>query len=400
MLLTNGTLHPGGEWHRRLERGVVDTRGGLSLFTGLFVRPRDGVRVRQSSTANRRSWAYSIEEALLDDPGALCPIVLGIEPAAGIDTLSLEGEVATLGALPAHLELARSPLSDAPAVGRAHLGFYDAAYFETKQRGAVSRKYRDEIARHPPALAAPPSPPNPAPRAASPQALAARAADAPIASASGPDASVIHAPISDSAGVIGPGIVRARVIDAGPASVELAHPVRIHRAAGALQAPAHSPPDRLLLRSAITFTATFDGLRVAVTPDPDQLAGHAREIRAAWERTFGADLPAHPGALLYLTKYFTPHPPGEPHFFLKPAALLETSSGVSTLLDGLCGPGYDVLRGVIRSDRFHATPAVFQLWQPNRSISIARGTPLLELFPCPRSLIEADITRSPGGVTW
>ncbi len=98
-------------------------------------------RVRQSSTANRRSWAYSIESAILDDTSALCPIVLHIEPAAGVDTLVLEGEIATLGALPARLELSHALLDDAPEIGRAHLGFYDAAYFETKQRGAVSRKY-------------------------------------------------------------------------------------------------------------------------------------------------------------------------------------------------------------------------------------------------------------------
>ena len=155
-----------------------------------------------------------------------------------------------------------------------------------------------------------------------------------------------------------------------------------------------------MIRNAVSFTATFDGLRVAVTPDADQLAHHAREIRAAWERAFGADLPTHPGALLYLTKYFTPHPPGEPHVFVKPAALLETSPSVSTLLDGICGPGYDVLRGVVRTDCFHATPAVFQLWHPGRSIQIPRGAPLVELFPCPRSLIDADISRTTGGVTW
>ena len=41
VLVADGTLAPGGEWRRRLERGVVDTRGGISVFTGLFVRPRE-----------------------------------------------------------------------------------------------------------------------------------------------------------------------------------------------------------------------------------------------------------------------------------------------------------------------------------------------------------------------
>ena len=116
-----------------------------------------------------------------------------------------------------------------------------------------------------------------------------------------------------------------------------------------------------------------------------------------WERWLGTDPDRHPGALLYLTKYFTPHPPGEPNFFVKPASLLETSPGVSTLLDGVCGAGYDVLRGVVRTDGFHATPAVFQV-APGRSIAVARGTPLVEMFPIPRDLIDADVARTTGGV--
>ncbi len=352
VLVADGTLRAGGEWQRRLERGIVDTRGGISVFTGLFVRPRDGVRIRQSATANRRSRSFSVEQVILDDPGGLCPIVLRIEPAPGVDALALEGEIATLGALPARLAIARAGLHDAPEVGRAHLGFYDADYFATKKRGASSRKYRDEIVRR-------------APKAAG--------GDAPV---------------------------RARVVEAGPASVEPARPARFHRPAGAIKAPRDAPPDRLVIRNAIEFTAVFDGMRVAVTPDAGQLARYAREIRAAWERWLGAAMPAHPGSLLYLTKYFTPHPSGEPHFFVKPAALLETSPGTSTVLDGVCGPGYDVMRGVVRSDGFHATPAVFHLWQSGSPIEVARGAPLVEMFPCPRALIDAEISRTTGGVAW
>src|SRR6185295_13737306 len=64
-LVADGTLR--GEWARRLERGVVDTRGRVSVFTGLLARPRAGLRLRQSATANRRSWLFSVDEAILDD---------------------------------------------------------------------------------------------------------------------------------------------------------------------------------------------------------------------------------------------------------------------------------------------------------------------------------------------
>jgi hypothetical protein len=344
VLVADGTLAPNGEWRRRLERGVVDTRSGISVFTGLFVRPRDGVRIRQSATANRRSLAYSIEQAIVDDSSGLVPVVLNVVPAPGVNAFALDGEVATLGALPASVEIARATLGDAPHVGRAHCSFYDAAYFETKKRGAVTRRYRDVFARQ-----------------------SSAPADA----------------------------VRARIVDAGPRSVEVARPQRVHRVTGVVRASVD--PDRLTIANAISFTARFDGSHVTVTPDPDELAAYAREVRAVWERWFGTDPHRHPGALLYLTKYFTPHPPGEPNFFVKPASLLETSPGVSTLLDGVCGTGYDVLRGVVGTDGFHATPAVFQL-APGRSIEVTRGTPLVEMFPIPRDLIDADVARTTGGV--
>jgi hypothetical protein len=55
-----------------------------------------------------------------------------------------------------------------------------------------------------------------------------------------------------------------------------------------------------------------------------------------------------------------------------------------------------VLRGVVHTDGFHATPAVFQL-APG-SIEVPRGTPLAEMFPIPRELIDAEIACTTGGV--
>ena len=344
VLVADGTLAPNSEWRRRLERGVVDTHGGISVFTGLFVRPRDGVRIRQSANANRRSLAYSIQQAIIDDASGLVPLVLDVVPAPGVDAFVLDGEVATLGALPESVEFTRGTLDDAPLVGQAHCSFYDAEYFATKRRGAAARKYRKQFARQ------------------------------------------TSLPSDD---------VRATIVDAGPRSVELARPLRLHRVGGVV--PARCDPDRVTMANAVSFTATFDGSNVTVTPDPDELAAYAGGVRTTWERWLGADVGGHPGALLYLSKYFTPHPPGEPNFFVKPASLLGTSPGVSTLLDGVCGVGYDVLRGVVHTDGFHATPAVFQL-VPGTSIEVPRGTPLAELFPIPRELIDAEIACTTGGV--
>ena len=49
------------------------------------------------------------------------------------------------------------------------------------------------------------------------------------------------------------------------------------------------------------------------------------------------------------------------------------------------------MRGVVWTDRFHATPAVFSL-QAGRRIRVAAGAPLLELVPFPRSLASEGFT--------
>jgi class 3 adenylate cyclase len=46
---------------------------------------------------------------------------------------------------------------------------------------------------------------------------------------------------------------------------------------------------------------------------------------------------------------------------VKPWAFTQTPAGWSSLLDGLHGDGYDVMRGVVSTDRFFATPAVFRV---------------------------------------
>jgi hypothetical protein len=47
----------------------------------------------------------------------------------------------------------------------------------------------------------------------------------------------------------------------------------------------------------------------------------------------GIDIEKARGAIWYLSKYFTPHPVGEPHFFVKPWALTRVPRGWS--LDSL-----------------------------------------------------------------
>jgi len=348
MLVADGTLRD-GNWRKRLERGVVDTRGGLSVFTGLFVQPHAGVRLRQASTSNRRSYDYTIREAILDDSTGLVPVILDLD--ATRDSFVLAGEIATLAALPSAVQFHTTDLAHATGPRDAHLAFYDRDYFATKKRGDTARSYRDDIVRH--------------------QVDAAD--DAPVT---------------------------ATIVEAGPRSLSLASPSLYHRADGpSREALALPCADRIVFTNAVELAATFDGQHVTVSPDKDQLAAYAREVAATWKPYAPPGTTDPWGALLYLSKYVTPHPPGEPHFFVKPSALLATSPGTSTVIDGDKGhPDFDVLRGVVASDAFHATPAVFHLRRPGETFTVAAGYRLAELFPVPRRLIDAGFRFRAGGV--
>jgi hypothetical protein len=140
----------------------------------------------------------------------------------------------------------------------------------------------------------------------------------------------------------------------------------------------------------IDFAVRWDGHNVTLDYDRARLHTLGASIEPALVAALGPELIAnHPGALLYLTKYFTAHPPGEPHFFVKPWAFTVLPPGWSAIVDGVHGPGYDVMRGVVHADAFFATPAVFQLFELQRSIEIPAGTPLLRVTPIPRVRLAA-----------
>ena len=179
-----------------------------------------------------------------------------------------------------------------------------------------------------------------------------------------------HARAAESSGVAGVG--PTRVVDAGPRQLHIAG-------------------DRLVMRAGLPLEFCFDGRLLDVNVDPKKLETLARAIVAAWTPLLEGELRdanLFKGALLYLTKYVTPHPPGEPHFFVKPPALVVTPKGWSTLIEGSQQPGFDVMRGVVRTDMFHAVPAVFQVAAIGQRHTLAEGAPLAELFPAPRSVLE------------
>lgn len=162
--------------------------------------------------------------------------------------------------------------------------------------------------------------------------------------------------------------------------------------------PAHTvagPVPCVLFTNQVPFEAAYDGYSVTVEADPAALRAGARAVERTFAEALGPTfLGANSRAMLYFTKYVTQHPPGEPHFFVKPWALMQTPPGWSCLLEGEQGDGYDVLRGVVATDMFHAMPAVFQLHRAGEPVRVGFGEPLLRVTPIPRRLLHAGFRQA------
>jgi hypothetical protein len=352
-LVSQGFLTAEGAWHRLLRKGIATSertalgRPRLRLWTGLLVRPDAGLWLRVSSAANRRNLLIEVSESFLADDRAFLPLMIELRLRdEAPDRVRLEGEIGCIAPVQPDVQIEASSLAEAPEVGQAHVDFYDAKYFAVK-KGEVTRKYRR---------------------------LVGKARDE----------------------AEGPG--RARLVVAGPAAPSIAEVAEVTTSAGPAPVPIPGGAGRLaylVVKNAVPFRASFDGHTLAVTPDASRLAEGARAVERMFAEVFGEDfLAAHRGALWYLTKYFTPHPPGEPHFFVKPWAFTRTPPGWSSLLEGEHGEGYDVMRGVVATDVFHATPAVFHVHRLGAPIEVPEGAPLLRVLPIPRALLGAGFRQA------
>jgi hypothetical protein len=342
-LLAQGFLAPGGPWHAALVAGPLRSeRTGLAssrvrLWTGLLLRPDQGVLLRVSATANRRNRLVEVDEHFIAAEGAFVPLVLTLTLAPDApERMRLEGELGTVAPLSADAQIEVVPLAEAREVGEAHAAFFDPAYFEGK-KGEPTRKYRRLKTR-----------------------------DQPEEPGAEP---------------------RCRVVVAGPPSHRITRAGLVAGSDGVREAEA---VPRVIFSNLVTFEARWDGHTMTVEPDREALAAGGRAVERAFDEALGEGfVEAHRGALWYFTKYFTPHPPGEPHFFVKPWAFFTTAPGWSSLVEGLHGDGWDALRGVVATDVFHATPAVFQVHRAGAPIRVRAGDPLIHVIPVPRRLLAA-----------
>jgi hypothetical protein len=358
-LVARGDLPAGGAWHRALLHAPAWVeRGRVRLWTGLLVRASaPGTCLRVSNPANRRNFFVDVRECYVVERERWVPLVLDLAVTHPLREVAISGEVACLAPLSteATVELAR--LEDAPWTGRAHAKFYDEPYFSRK-KGGPTRKYRHLAAGE----RRPPSPKETSPGRASSTAT-------------------------------------ARVVQVGPAKVEVLRVtgfVDPGRTTLRETSSEGSAPTYVQFHNDVAFRASFDGHTMAVEPDARALASGAKEVERTWASAYGSSsIERDRRALWYLTKYFTPHPPGEPHFFVKPWALVETQAGWCSLLEGRQTPSWDVLRGVVATDVFHATPAVFAWRTLGAWVTVPSGEPLLRVFPVPAWLLHAPYRRAP-----
>ncbi len=330
-------------WASAFARGPFHEAGRTWLFTGLLVRAPAGLLLRVTHAGNRRAFDVGVDEVYAHGDDGLVPLVLGLDvPSKSV----LQGEVATLHLVAPDLPFRTVPLAEAPAVGRAHAEFYDAAYFARKKAGAVTRKYRRLLSEE----------------------------------------------LGDDTDA------RAELVTIdGPVGAIEARRLRLSMASPRPVEPSSGPAARVLRFGArLDFQVRWDGQTLSLDWDRPTLEHGAAGVERAFRELYGeAFATTHRGALLYLTKYFTPHPTGEPHFFVKPWSFVRTSPGLSSIVDGAARLGpFDVLRGVISTDRFHATPAVFRLHQPG-TFSVRAGEPLADVLPVPRALLDLRVRPLP-----
>ena len=344
-LAARGLVPPRSEFRRLFSRApALADRGVLWIWTGLLVCPADRIWARVARATNRRNLFVDVRETFAP-PGAFTPIVLGLAPrfAGGPKTINIVGDLATLAPAMGELEIEQRALAEAPELGRAHAEFYDASYFSSKKRTST-KKYKKLVAN----------------------------------------------PVATQAGAI-------EVVQAGPCPMEVAREGLVASAAEPVPVRTRDgAPPRVRFLNLVDFEARHDGKDLRLRFDRDALRRHVATLERKWTELYGAAyLADHQGAVFYLTKYFTPHVAGEPHFFVKPWAFVRTPPGWSSIVEGAAGDGFDVMRGVVETDRFFATPAVFHVHRLGAAIHVAAKAPLAEIYPVPRDILAASFTRVP-----
>jgi hypothetical protein len=298
------------------------------------VRPAADVALRVTRAYNRGSRVAVVAHAIVE-PARFTPLVLEIDiGGVGVEPRLLEDEIGCVLPVAARARMTLRPLRRAPHVVRAFEAFFDAGYFEA-HAVKPSAKYRRMVHGE--------LEPEPAP-----------------------------------AGV-------AQVFSAGPEVCSLSMLERIHGPAGVTKAAGAAALQSCTVRNVGRLDAHWDGqtftrAKIAVA---DGVAALARDWRAAGGNTSS-------DAYTFLQGYLYGPGRDESRWQLQPWVFTVTPPGWSTVVDGAAVGGCDGMRGVIRTDRFHAVSMVYRVYAPGR-VLVPRGAPLLAFLPIPRRLQHAGV---------
>lgn len=338
-LARSGVLRRGGYWHRLLAREALPVRGSrLHLWTGYLVRPLPGVCLRVGRAFNRRSRIAVVDHAIADAT-AFTPLVLEIDGRElGDEPLWVEREIGCVLPVAPATRMRVASIRSAPAVVRSFESFFDAPYFEMKKRRPTG-KYRRMMRT------------------------------------------------TSSARV--PTTCDADVYFGGPAVHTVSALTRFHGPAGVSTRAADGVAlPHCTVRNTGAIDAFWDGQ--CFTREATALDDALRLFRRDWSAARG-----RPSSVAFeaLAHYFHPAYRDDPYWLLHPWVFTVTPPGWSTVVEGSNVARCDGMRGIIRTDRFHAVSMVYRMYGPG-AVRVPRRAPLLRFFPIPRRLQDASVRTS------
>lgn len=341
--VARGLLERGGYWHRKLRKGFARRVGDkLRVWTGLLVRPAQGVWLLVTGAYNRRC-LVNVEEYVVADDSSFVPVILDLDFASlrSRDTW-LDTELACLLPLRPGVEFSVGTLADSPEVGRAWCDFYDRSYIEARAEVKYTARYRRVTARE----------------------SAAKSLD---------EARCRLVVLG------GPNLHRVGTFDrfATGAGLSRTHPLK-----NTLQFA--------VVRNVADVRARWDGSNIRDVEA--EVPGGPEPFLREWAERYGPET-LHSVELFadYVEHNSGPYR-GEPYFSITPWVFATTPPGWSSLMDSYHLDGLDGMRGVISTDTHFGVASLWQLSEP-RKFAVAKGTPLLRVLPVPRQLLRATFKK-------
>jgi hypothetical protein len=340
-LVARGVLPRDGFWHRKFTAGAYWMESGkLHLWTGLLVRPARGVWILATGAFNRRC-SIDVVDQIIPDTGQFVPLVITLDLASTRkkDTF-LEKELACLVPLLPEATFTSRTLAEAPELGQRYIDHFDDRW-DSQGPGKYLGAYRKLTVKE------------------------------SAETSSGP-ASCRMVTVS------GPNLHRFRTFD------------RFATLRG--WSKDHPGKERLQfveVRNIFHVRGLWNG--DALRDLEGETPASVERLRHDWRAVYGDDGVERLNRFLvgYVRSTHGPRI-GEPFLTFTPWVFIETPPGWSSFVDGFHFPGLDGMRGVVSTDKYHAT---FQVWQFTETgrFEIGRGAPLLRVLPVPRRLLQAGV---------